>query len=51
MPRKIAAVAQAESKKNNWYMAVAVVEASGTLVYYEKMDNTQTGSGMTGLDI
>ena len=25
-------------------MAVAVVDPSGTLVYYEKMDNTQTGS-------
>jgi uncharacterized protein GlcG (DUF336 family) len=40
---KIAA-ALAESKKNNWYMAVAVVDPSETLVYYEKMDNTQTGS-------
>jgi glc operon protein GlcG len=42
--KKIAAVALAQAKKNNWTMAVAVVDPSGTLVYYEKMDNTQTGS-------
>lgn len=42
--KKIAAVALAEARKNNWNMAVAVVDPSGTLVYYEKMDNTQTGS-------
>jgi glc operon protein GlcG len=42
--KKIAAVALAEARKNNWFMAVAVVDPSGTLVYYEKMDNTQTGS-------
>jgi len=28
--KKIAAVALAESKKNNWYMAVAVVDPSGS---------------------
>jgi glc operon protein GlcG len=37
-------VALAEARKNNWFMAIAVVDPSGTLVYYEKMDNTQTGS-------
>jgi len=42
--KKIAAAALAEARKNNWFMAVAVVDPSGTLVYYEKMDNTQTGS-------
>jgi hypothetical protein len=42
--KNIAAVALAESKKKNWYMAVAVVDPSGTLVKYEKMDNTQTGA-------
>jgi uncharacterized protein GlcG (DUF336 family) len=42
--KKIAAIALVEAKKNNWFMAVAVVDPSGTLVYYEKMDNTQTGS-------
>lgn len=42
--KKIAAIALAEARKNYWFMAVAVVDPSGTLVYYEKMDNTQTGS-------
>ena len=42
--KKAAAAALAEARKNNWNMAVAVVDPSGTLVYYEKMDNTQIGS-------
>jgi glc operon protein GlcG len=42
--KKVAAAALAETRKNNWYMAVAVVDPSGNLVYYEKMDNTQLGS-------
>jgi glc operon protein GlcG len=48
--KKIAAVAIAEARKNNWYMAVSVVDPSGTLVYYEKMDNTQTGSANVAID-
>jgi glc operon protein GlcG len=48
--KKIASVALAEARKNNWYMAVAVVDPSGTLVYYEKMDNTQTGSASVSID-
>ena len=42
--KKAAAPALAEARKNNWNMAVAVVDPSGNLVYYEKMDNTQIGS-------
>lgn len=48
--KKIAAVALAEAHKNNWYMAVAVVDPSGTLVFYEKMDNTQTGSADVSIE-
>jgi glc operon protein GlcG len=48
--KKIAAVALAEARKNNWYMAVAVVDPSGTLVYYEKMDNTQTASATVAIE-
>lgn len=48
--KKIASIALAEARKNNWYMAVAVVDPSGTLVYYEKMDNTQTGSASVSID-
>jgi uncharacterized protein GlcG (DUF336 family) len=42
--KKAAAAALAEAVKNKWTMAVAVVDPNGTLVYYEKMDNTQIGS-------
>jgi uncharacterized protein GlcG (DUF336 family) len=42
--KKAAAAALAEAAKNKWNMAVAVVDPSGVLVYYEKMDNTQLGS-------
>lgn len=48
--KKIAAIALAQAKKNNWTMAVAVVDTSGTLVYYEKMDNTQTGSATVAIE-
>jgi len=42
--KKAAAAALAEAAKNHWVMAVAIVDPSGTLVYYEKTDNTQIGS-------
>jgi uncharacterized protein GlcG (DUF336 family) len=42
--RKAAAPALAEARRNNWAMAVAVVDSAGDLVYFEKMDGTQTGS-------
>jgi len=44
MAKKAAAAAAAEAKKNGWFMAIAVAEPSGDLVYFEKMDNTQFGS-------
>jgi len=48
--KKSAAVALAEAAKNNWTMAVAVVDPAGDLVYYEKMDNTQLGSAKVSVD-
>jgi glc operon protein GlcG len=48
--KKAAAGALAEARKNNWNMAVAVVDTSGNLVYYEKMDNTQLGSAEVAID-
>src|SRR5262249_20442397 len=41
---KKAAAAALAAAKNHWVMAVAVVDPNGTLVYYEKTDNTQLGS-------
>ena len=42
--KKVAAPAVAEAKKNNWTMAIAVVDTAGQLVAFSKMDNTQTVS-------
>ena len=42
--RKVAAATIAECKKNNWKMAVAVVDTHGTLVHFEKIDDTQHAS-------
>ena len=39
--KKIAAGVVAECAKNGWNVAVAIVEPSGSLVYFERMENTQ----------
>ena len=44
MAKQAAAPALAEARKNNWTMAVAIVDAAGNLVYFEKMDATQTAA-------
>jgi uncharacterized protein GlcG (DUF336 family) len=48
--KKAAAAAMAEAAKNHWTMAVAVVDPNGTLIYYEKMDNTQNASANVAID-
>jgi len=47
--KKAAAAAIAEARKNNWTMALAIVDTGGTLVYYEKIDNTQIGSAQVAI--
>ncbi len=42
--RKVLAKAQAEATKHNWHLACAVVEPTGDLVAFEKMDDTQYAS-------
>jgi glc operon protein GlcG len=42
--KAVAAPALAEARKNQWNMAVAIVDTAGDLVYFEKMDHTQVGS-------
>ena len=42
--KKIAAGVIAECTSNKWNVAVAVVDTHGGLVYYERMENTQTAS-------
>lgn len=48
--KKAAAAAIAEAKKNNFTMAIAVVDTAGNLVYFEKMDGTQTASVNIAVD-
>ena len=42
--RRVAASALAEGRKNGWTVAAAVVDAGGALVYFERIDGTQSGS-------
>src|SRR5215831_17776983 len=42
--KQIAAAAEAEAKKNNWTMVIAVMDDGGHLIYLERMDGTQIGS-------
>jgi glc operon protein GlcG len=48
--KKTSVPALAEAAKNNWSVAVAIVDPAGNLVYYEKMDNTQLGSANVAID-
>jgi uncharacterized protein GlcG (DUF336 family) len=48
--KKAAAAAVAEARKNNFRMAVAVADTGGELVYFEKMDGTQTASVQIAID-
>ena len=42
--RKVATAAIAEARKNQWNMAIAIVDPAGELVYFEKLDGTQAAS-------
>jgi glc operon protein GlcG len=42
--KKVAAAAIAEAQKSNFKDAIAIVDTGGYLVYFEKMQDTQTGS-------
>jgi glc operon protein GlcG len=48
--KKIAAASAAEAKKNNWNVAIAIVDNHGFLVYYEMLDDTQTGSANVAVE-
>jgi uncharacterized protein GlcG (DUF336 family) len=47
---KVSAAAQEEAKKNNWTMAIAIVDDGGNLILLHKMDETQLGSIRVALD-
>jgi uncharacterized protein GlcG (DUF336 family) len=42
--RKVIAAAEVEAKKNEWPVAIAVVDGSGFLVAFARLENTQLGS-------
>jgi glc operon protein GlcG len=42
--RQVADAAYAEAKRHNWKLAISVVDPSGNLVYFAKMDGTQFAS-------
>ena len=48
--RKIVAAGAAEVRKNGWNMAIAVVDPSGDLVYFEKLDGTQAASSSIAIE-
>ena len=48
--KKAAAPALAEAQKNSLRMAVAIVDISGDLVFFEKMDGTQAASVNIAVD-
>ena len=38
------AAAEAEARKNGWNMAIAIVDAAGNTILFERLDDTQPGS-------
>jgi uncharacterized protein GlcG (DUF336 family) len=36
--------AEAEARKNNWNVAIAILDAGGHLILFQRMDDTQIGS-------
>jgi glc operon protein GlcG len=42
--KRLAVGAAAEAARNNWRIAIAIVDPHGFLKYYEMMDDTQTAS-------
>ena len=56
--KKALAAAEAEAKKNNWPVAIAIVDSAGKLAAFSKIDNTQhasvdiaIGKAMTALNL
>ena len=48
--KQAATLALDEARANKWAMAVAIVDPSGHLVYFEKMDGTQNGSVQVSIE-
>ena len=42
--KQIAAAAEAEARKNQWNVVIAILDEGGNLIYLQRMDETQIGS-------
>jgi len=42
--QKMMAAGEAEARRNNWNVAIAIVDAGANLIMFQKMDGTQIGS-------
>jgi uncharacterized protein GlcG (DUF336 family) len=42
--KTMVAAAEAEAKKHSWNLAIAIVDASGNLILFHRMDDVQIGS-------
>src|SRR5215831_2604698 len=42
--KKVMAAAEAEAVKNNWPMAIVILDSTGHMVMLHRLDNTQYGS-------
>jgi glc operon protein GlcG len=42
--KKAMAAAEAEARKNNWTVAIAILDAGANLIMFQKIDDTQLGS-------
>lgn len=42
--KQMAAAAEAEAKKNNWTVVIAIIDDGANLVYLQRADETQVGS-------
>ena len=48
--RKAMTSAEAEARKNNWPVAIAIVDTAGNLVMFTRLDQTQTASVLVAQD-
>ena len=48
--KRASAAAMAVARENNWTIAVAIVDAGGILVYFERMEATPNGSSAVAID-
>jgi uncharacterized protein GlcG (DUF336 family) len=48
--KRVAAPALAEARRNNWSVAVAIVDVAGELVYFERADGTQAASTTVAIE-